>query len=154
MYAYVVGGVCQVISSLDVSTAVFHKTMDTLNEYMEVNSLPKKLRQRLREYFHRSRAVQQEEHFKTLLHKMSPGLRGDISLHNHNWISKIQFFRSGNTEEQHDFIVEVALCLTAVCYAPSELVVRKGSHNTNMYVQKLKRSTNLRNFILIIFLGF
>ena len=32
VYAYVVGGVCQIVSSMDASTSQFHQTIDTLNE--------------------------------------------------------------------------------------------------------------------------
>lgn len=34
IYAYVVGGVCQVVTSLDASKTQFHQNMDTLNEYV------------------------------------------------------------------------------------------------------------------------
>ena len=71
------------------------------------NNIPPYLKERLREYFHSSRSMQREQHFHQLLLSMSPGLRGEVSIHNHRWINQIHFFRSDDPVEEHDFITEV-----------------------------------------------
>lgn len=134
IYAYVIGGVCQIVTSMDVSTNQFHQLMDNLNRYIDQNNLPEHLKTRLKEYFHNSRHIQQEHHYKELLRTMSPGLRGEVSLHNHRWIHKISFFRCGDPIEQCEFIIGVALRLRAACFSPQEVVIRRNDYNTKMYL--------------------
>ncbi|OQR95095.1 voltage-gated ion channel superfamily [Achlya hypogyna] len=133
-YAYVVGGVCQILNSMDASTTEFHQTLDTLNEYATQNQLPADLTARLREYFHSSRSLLRDKQNLDLLLTMSPGLRGEVSVFNNQWIASISFFRCDNPLERAQFITALALVLRPECFPPNEYVVREGELNTKMYL--------------------
>ncbi|EQC39651.1 hypothetical protein, variant 1 [Saprolegnia diclina VS20] len=133
-YAYVVGGVCQILNSMDASTTEFHQTLDTLNEYATQNQLPAELTSRLREYFHSSRALLRDKQNLDLLLTMSPGLRGEVSVFNNKWIADISFFHCSDVLERAQFVTALALVLRPECFPPSEFVIREGELNTKMYL--------------------
>ncbi|OQS07043.1 voltage-gated ion channel superfamily [Thraustotheca clavata] len=133
-YAYVVGGVCQILNSMDASTTEFHKTLDTLNEYAKENQLPVELTLRLREYFHSSRSLLRDKQHLDLLLTMSPGLRGEVAVYNNNWIYDITFFSCENLLEREQFVTALALVLRPECFPPNEFVIREGELNTKMYL--------------------
>ncbi|KDO33896.1 hypothetical protein SPRG_01776 [Saprolegnia parasitica CBS 223.65] len=133
-YAYVVGGVCQILNSMDASTTEFHQTLDTLNEYATQNQLPAELTSRLREYFHSSRALLRDKQNLDLLLTMSPGLRGEVSVFNNKWIADISFFHCNDVLERAQFVTALALVLRPECFPPSEFVIREGELNTKMYL--------------------
>ena len=81
IYAYVIGAVCGIVSSMDEATTAYHKTMDELNIFMVENKLPKLLRVRLREYFQHCRQLQRAQHYQDLLVHMSPMLRGEVAVY-------------------------------------------------------------------------
>lgn len=109
IYAYVIGAVCGIVSSMDEATTAcvarcrhplsswftpltplvlprvllhtrYHKTMDELNIFMVENKLPVELRVRLREYFQHCRQLQRAQHYQDLLVHMSPMLRGEVAV--------------------------------------------------------------------------
>ncbi|OQS03787.1 hypothetical protein THRCLA_03918 [Thraustotheca clavata] len=133
-YAYVVGGVCQILSAMDASTSEFHQTIDTLNEYCQYNQLPMDLSSRLREFFFTSRSLLRETKNRNLLLAMSPGLRGEVALYNNQWISKIDFFNCSDDLERSQFITALAMVLRPECFPPSEYAIREGEYNTKMYL--------------------
>ncbi|OQR84602.1 voltage-gated ion channel superfamily [Achlya hypogyna] len=133
-YAYVVGGVCRILSAMDAATTEFHQTIDTLNEYCQYNQLPRELSARLREYFFSSRSLLREKKNRDLLLAMSPGLRGEVALYNNQWISKIDFFHCDDDRERSLFITALAMVLRPECFPPSEAVIREGEYNTKMYL--------------------
>ncbi|EQC26951.1 hypothetical protein SDRG_15282 [Saprolegnia diclina VS20] len=133
-YAYVVGGVCRILSAMDAATSEFHQTIDTLNEFCRFNQLPSDLSSRLRDFFFSSRSLLREKKNRDLLLAMSPGLRGEVALYNNQWISKIDFFSCSDDRERSQFITALAMVLRPECFPPSEAVIRQGEYNTKMYL--------------------
>ncbi|KDO19883.1 hypothetical protein SPRG_14726 [Saprolegnia parasitica CBS 223.65] len=133
-YAYVVGGVCRILSAMDAATSEFHQTIDTLNEFCRHNRLPSDLSSRLRDFFFSSRSLLREKKNRDLLLAMSPGLRGEVALYNNQWISKIDFFSCSDDRERSQFITALAMVLRPECFPPSEAVIREGEYNTKMYL--------------------
>ena len=75
VYAYVVGGICGIISSFGELNAMFQQNLDLLNKYMTANCVPQECRVELREYFRYSRHLAEYDRYKNLLTMMSPKLQ-------------------------------------------------------------------------------
>lgn len=119
IWAYIVGSICGVVSSLDAQTLQFRRTMDELNYFMKDEHLPKEMRQRLREYFHQRRALTKALSYQNLLVQMSPSLRQEVAFHiNRRWLRHVTWFQRASK----DFVSAVAVHLVPAVYAPKELV--------------------------------
>lgn len=119
IWAYIVGSICGVVSSLDAQTLQFRRTMDELNYFMKDEHLPKEMRQRLREYFHQRRALTKALSYQNLLVQMTPSLRQEVAFHiNRRWLRHVTWFQRASK----DFVSAVAVHLVPAVYAPKELV--------------------------------
>ena len=144
MYAYIVGNICGVIATMDQASTEFHATMDDLNLYMNENNLPRDLRIRLREYFMYCRHQQRQKYYQGLLTKMSPALRGEVTVFiNRAWIDQVPFFcRKASSSlsiqithaEHNQFITEISMKLNALAFAPQELIIKLGEPASAMYI--------------------
>lgn len=131
LYAYIVGGVCGIVATMDADTTEFYQRMDGLNAFMQEKRLPANLRARLRDYFRyrRHNRTIQDQH--SLLEEMSPLLRCDVTSHAHaRWMSKIHFFRGSSKE----FKSEVALALKNETFSPNEYVFREDDLADRMFI--------------------
>lgn len=135
IYAYVVGAVCGIVASMDEATTLYHKTMDELNVYMEENKLGPSLRRRLREYFNNCRSLQRARHYRDLLTKMSPMLRGEVAtVVNGGWVETLPFLAGVPEEEREGIATEIALRLEIEAFAPNETIVKVGQVADKMYI--------------------
>eukprot|EP00946_MAST-07B_sp_MAST-7B-sp1_P005219 g5219.t1 len=137
VYAYIVGAITGIVSTMDEATAKFQVTMDTLNAYCRENKIPPLLKRRLLDYFYYTKELQRAEHYTDLLELMSPTLRGEVSvLANGPWVQKIPFFNPDGceVEEKADFITAITMRLNLSCYAPEEAVYVKGDPATHLYI--------------------
>ncbi|KAK3238061.1 hypothetical protein CYMTET_51902 [Cymbomonas tetramitiformis] len=131
LYAYIVGGVCGIVATMDADTTEFYQRMDGLNAFMQEKRLPPVLRARLRDYFRyrRHNRTIQDQH--SLLEEMSPLLRCDVASHAHaRWMAKIHFFRGSSKE----FKSEVALALKNETFTPNEYVFREDDLADRMFI--------------------
>lgn len=143
-YAYIVGNICGIIATMDQATTEFNATMDDLNLYMAENHMPAELRVRLREYFMYCRQINRQKYYSTLLEKMSPALRGEVTYFiNKAWIEAVPFLsRNGpmgaaiGEEEHRLFITDVAMSLNAVAFGPQEVIVKLGEPAERMYIMQ------------------
>merc|ERR1712176_1589302 len=79
VWAYIVGSVVSLLSTLDPYGARFKQCMDELNALMDGRNLPKSLRGRLREYMLVSKNIGQLRGQKGLLeHSISSGLQREV----------------------------------------------------------------------------
>jgi len=136
-YAYVMGSICGIVSSLDEAGTCYKRTMDVLNLYMEDVKLPYEARMGLRDYFMHCKGLQRSKFFKEVLTQMSPGLQGKFAIHCYGtWINRVYFLRalSGNREER--FIQRIALALEMEAYPPYEPIITLGEPTLRMYIIK------------------
>ena len=137
VYAYVVGAITGIVSTMDEATAKFQVTIDTLNAYVRENKIPQELKRRLLDYFYYTRELQRAEHYTELLELMSPTLRGEVSvLANGPWVRKITFFNPQGCDEEETaaFITAITMKLELSCFAPEESVFVKGDPATHLYI--------------------
>merc|ERR1719478_531775 len=77
VYAYVVGAVCGIVSTLNEAGTEYNQTFDTLNSYMTVVKYPGQMRNYMRRYFINCRSMHAHKYNQMVLEHMSPGLRAE-----------------------------------------------------------------------------
>jgi hypothetical protein len=118
LWAQTVGAFCGIITTLQPDVAAFRTTMDKLNRYMAAEGFPDEMRLKLREYFHHQKIVRSAEAQRELLVKMSPGLQGEVAWQVHSkWLGSVKLLK----HTQRQFLVELAVNLQAMVFAPGDL---------------------------------
>jgi len=120
IWAYVIGAICGIVSTLDQHEMTFKRTMDDLNWFMEDKDMPAPMRQRLRRYFVEAKEMNKQKVEQEVIKQMSPLLQGEVSMFMHQrWISKVWYLRDMNRE----IIVWAARNLALAVFAPNEEVL-------------------------------
>lgn len=118
-YAYVIASFCSVLTSLDPAKTEFRQMIDHLNKFIAMHHLSADMSSRLREYFFQTRHLQRQKADLRLLNQMSPDLQGEVTVQiNTAWLERVTFLR----ECEPAMIVQVALRLQGIVYAPGELI--------------------------------
>lgn len=116
-WAYVIGNVCAILSTMDVHDIAFRQRMDELNFYMRDNSLPKDLRERCRMYFYKSKTQQRVSDYAQLERLMSFGLRGEVAAASHGvWLKQVWYLRDSSLA----FVAELSQELRVYTFSPTE----------------------------------
>eukprot|EP01029_Cantina_marsupialis_P032359 TRINITY_DN97_c0_g3_i6.p1 TRINITY_DN97_c0_g3~~TRINITY_DN97_c0_g3_i6.p1 ORF type:complete len:869 (+),score=219.48 TRINITY_DN97_c0_g3_i6:225-2831(+) len=135
IYAYVVGSVCGILSSIDPAKTHFRQSMDQLNLYMSENSLPMTLQRSLRDFFKHCRQLYRDKYYQSLLEEMTPQLRLEVAAHCHGaWISKVWFFNAEGGNESQMFVPHIALKLQPVAFPPKENIIQMSEPTETMYI--------------------
>jgi len=118
VWGLVIATFAGVYATMDPQATQFNNTMDDLNRFMSLYGFDSELRQKLREYFYQTKYVQLTHTKHRLLALMSPTLRGNVAIRCNSWLTKIWFFK----EAEREFLVQAALAVEPIVYAPTELV--------------------------------
>ena len=128
VWSQVVATFCGIISTMSPGTTDFRLTLDSLNSYMSLHSLPDEMRQRLRDFFHRTRHLWQSNASHQVLMRMSPALQGEVLLHtNAKWLSNVPWL----AHEDPRFLTQLILQLEPAVFAPSEVIRSTALHIVN-----------------------
>lgn len=121
LWAYFLGAVPGILCTLQPYEKEFRHTMDDLNWCVQQRSIPDKLRERLRRYFHFARHVHWQREERKVIDQMSPALQGEIALFLYGpWISRVGYLQGFDSE----FTMGVARHLVVMAYAPGEALYR------------------------------
>jgi len=122
MWAYVIGSISTVLTTLDPNGVYFTNTMDSLNYFMRDRHLPWEMRVKLRVFFENSRYVRQREEDQALFTKMSPYLQSTVALEaNRRWIRMIWFLRDiKSTRDAGLMVARLSRHLTICVYTQEE----------------------------------
>ncbi len=135
VYAYIVGAVYGIVSSMDRASMEYHAHMDHLNKFMEEIHYPREERFAIRAYFDAFKRLFRQQYYQGLLHHLSPALRQKVALHMHaEWLDSIPYFNAPNRHEREDFITAVAVVLQPQLFSPLETILRLGYVNTKLYI--------------------
>merc|ERR1740121_3261111 len=94
VWAYVIGSVCGIITSMDPHTLEFQRSMDDLNIIMSENHLPQEVRRRLRTYMHEARGLRMKKARHHIMQELSPALRREVEMRsNQEWMDKVYYLR-------------------------------------------------------------
>jgi len=123
LWAYIIGSICGVASNLDPHETAFKQLYDNLNYMMEDQDLPQPLRLRIREYYRECAHMQRVKSYRELTNLMSIPLRGEVALHTYyKAVLNVKYFK----DCCRDFLIEVALSLEGMVYAPREFFPQFG----------------------------
>ncbi|KAH9113978.1 hypothetical protein LEN26_006033 [Aphanomyces euteiches] len=132
IFAYGITNIVALVSSLTAHETAFREKMDEINEYMAARDLPRQLRIEIRDFFQNARKskendmVQEQE----LLNELSAMLRSKIALAiNDHFLWKFPFFKGSDP----NFIMDLALSMRMICFAPFEDVCVEGELGHEMF---------------------
>jgi len=119
IWAYTIGAVCGIVGNLHPHEVAFKRMMDTLNNMMADNGMPKDVRTRLRKYVYASRSVNRRKVEAHVMNSLSPTLQGEVLLYgSKDFLMAVPCFMYFSHEE----LVCTAQCLEARVYAPTEYI--------------------------------
>jgi len=122
MWAYVIGSVCTIVSTLQPHEMHFKRTMDDLNWLLADRKMPTPMCKRLRRYFHEAREMSKQRVEETVIDQMSPTLQGEFAMFLHQrWIKKVWYLSDMNRE----IIIWAARNLSLMIYAPHEEIIEE-----------------------------
>lgn len=117
LWTYVLATFCEVVANARPESAEFRRTMDALNRMMRTHALPKRLRRRLREYFHQARHLTVARATEHVLHTMSPLLQEEVTLRtNCHWLDYVWFLRGVESA----CAVQIAMAVSPLVFVPTE----------------------------------
>jgi len=117
-WASFVGHFFSYITTMDPGTTAFRLSMRALNSYAESNGLPADLRVRLRDFFHRTKHLEQSRSTAECLLKLSPALQGEVLLNvNARWIRAVSWLK----DEHPFFIAELVMAAHPEVFTPGEV---------------------------------
>ena len=93
LWAYIIGNVCGIVSTLDVEESEHQHTMDQLNAFMSDRRVPVPLKRELRLYFNMRQEIAKTENYQALLEVMSPDLKAKVTLVHSSWLYEVGCFR-------------------------------------------------------------
>jgi len=119
IWAYVIGAVCGIVSTMEPHEMNFKQTMDDLNWLMHSRGMPHDMCLKLRRYFHETREMNRRKAEMHVTDQMSPMLQGEFAwFSNQQWIEKVWYLR----DMPHDVIVFMSRQLKMAAYSPNEEV--------------------------------
>ncbi|OQR95351.1 Voltage-gated Ion Channel (VIC) Superfamily [Thraustotheca clavata] len=132
IFAYGITNIVSLVSSLTAHETAFREKMDEINEYMSARDLPKPLRTEIREFFQNARKSKENDMLQEqeLLNELSAMLRSKIALAiNDHFLWKFPFFKGSDP----NFIMDLALSMRMICFAPFEDVCVEGELGHEMF---------------------
>jgi len=120
LWAYVIGAVCSIVSSLDPHEMSHRRTMDDLNWLLVENAVPQHMCQNFRRYFHETREISRQKVEKEVIAQMSPKLQGEFAHFMHKrWIRKAWYLRS----MPYEMVVFLSRSLDSAVFSPNEWII-------------------------------
>ena len=138
VYAYVIGEMTNIVTSMDEAARAHNKESDTLNRFCKEANVAKETAARLRAYFRRCRPVNRWGYYRSLLHKMSPELQRIVTqgmvLTEDSQKALPFLHKIENPEERRAFIADLACNMMRQLVAAQERVIVMGQRMYGMYL--------------------
>lgn len=116
-WAYIIGNVCSIVTTMDVHGITFRQRMDELNFFLQDRNIPRDLRERCRMYFYQSKTQQRVASYAQLEKLMSFGLRAEVAAaSNAHWLQQVWYLR----DSSHAFIAQLSQELCPYTFSPAE----------------------------------
>ncbi|XP_061172931.1 potassium/sodium hyperpolarization-activated cyclic nucleotide-gated channel 3-like isoform X2 [Saccostrea echinata] len=128
-YALFLGHTTTIIQSFDTSRRLYNEKFKQVEEYMIYRKLPRKLRQRISEYYeHRYQGKMFDE--DNILVELNECLRQEVINHNCRALVKsVPFFTNADPQ----FVSEVISKLEFEVFQPGDYIIKEGTMGTKMY---------------------
>jgi len=116
-WAQVLGTFCGVIATFNPDLTAFREMMDDLERFMETETLPNEMRQRLREYFHESKLLRSAWANRRLLNLLPPSLKGEVAWMTSASVLDGVWFLKGTNKH---FLVQLSSHLHPMIFVPAD----------------------------------
>ncbi|XP_022331257.2 potassium/sodium hyperpolarization-activated cyclic nucleotide-gated channel 3-like isoform X8 [Crassostrea virginica] len=128
-YALFLGHTTTIIQSFDTSRRLYNEKFKQVEEYMVYRKLPRKLRQKISEYYeHRYQGKMFDE--DNILDELNACLRQEVINHNCRALVKsVPFFTNADPQ----FVSAVISRLEFEVFQPGDYIIREGTMGTKMY---------------------
>jgi len=123
LWCYVTGEVVNSVATMDPEGMRFRGRLDELNYLMRTRQLEKPLQSELRDYLHKTRAMQRMSSEKPLLQSLSPQLQGRIAvISSRVWLECCWYLQptTRNARVHAAFVTELSSYLTLHGFMPQE----------------------------------
>jgi len=130
-FSYVLGSCCSLVDGLDAMAIKFQEQLDTINTYMEICSIPKTLRHRIRAYIWNKKMLNQKSNERQVLGLMSPALKHEVLLYNYGKdMRRIELF----SDVPPLFIVLAADIIQHKLFGPRDIITMQGILHEPFYI--------------------
>lgn len=131
VFAFVLGNVCDVVTSLNMRDNDFESLMDTANLFVADTGLDDDLAHRVRAFLRNRRLTSASPEWQRLMGHLSPQIRNDIALFiNQKEIELVKFFKGVSTS----CLSQIALVLKSEMFPPFELILRAEQKPDRMFI--------------------
>lgn len=151
IYAYVVGGIFDVIKTMSVSESDYELAVDRLNRYMKDTDVSHSVCVEARNYLGTAKGPLFEEKYnQEVAEMMSPGLHGEFCTFAYgSIIEEVSVFKlafkDSHLDKVHLFVANIARYLRWQAFPPHEQFISYGEHCNEMYIlQKGLVGANMR----------
>ena len=122
LYAYVIGLICGIISTMDPAGTDFSNKKDLVKAWTNEVNMPADLKSALTRYTDECRHIIRQRYYRTVLEMLSPNLRGQVSQFLYGgWMANVTFFQCDDERESTNFTMAIAELLSMLVFAPSEV---------------------------------
>uniref|UniRef100_A0A7S1CP39 Cyclic nucleotide-binding domain-containing protein n=1 Tax=Bicosoecida sp. CB-2014 TaxID=1486930 RepID=A0A7S1CP39_9STRA len=130
VYAFLIGNIGALLSSLDVNAAEFRRRKNLVERFMESRSMPRPLQARIHAFFDVWWASHEGVEPSDIVQDLPPALQTQVmyALCAEN-VTRVPFFADCNLE----FVTELCKRLTMEVIPPGELIVRRDDIGDSMY---------------------
>eukprot|EP00939_MAST-03C_sp_MAST-3C-sp1_P000132 g132.t1 len=140
LYAFIIGGICNVVASMNLHITDFKASMDHLSSYLEDMRCPQELSLQIREYFGKCKEMHREKYDNKAIECMSPGLQKRFIMQAYDLIiSKIHIFDLSGLHadrERFEFMSILVLHMKEVYYPALEVIIRLHTPADSLYIVK------------------
>ena len=135
LYAYVVGGICGIITTLDPIKLEFQNVVDDLNGFMHEHKLPRDLQVRLRTFFFESQQLMRDKAHANTVRMLPPSLCNEVmALTSVQLLNRIELFRLCAAEERQALMVQLSLAMQSKAYTSGDCLFRLGQRADKMCI--------------------
>ena len=127
VYAFSIGSICGIISTMDPAGIEFRNSKDLLTQWACEIDMSPELKDVMVEYIDECRWLIRQRYYDSLRPLLSPTLRGAISQSTHGkWLQSVPFFNCEDMDERRLFTMAIAESLSIVVIGKSERIVNAG----------------------------
>ena len=140
LWGYLIGTFAGLAANLSPTEQEFRAELSQLNKFMSRHKFPNFIRYQLREYFHETIHLRDDQVQKALQAKLSPAMQLEVCWAvNHQWIEKVWYFQKISSS----MMIDLAKALKSVVFPPREFcpskilyIVERGSAFWGGHIRK------------------
>ena len=135
IYAYVVGTIVGSLSEANPAEKDFQRTLDNLDDYMNMACCSLEHKTRLRSFFNKRALIDKDKYYKAVLNECSPEIQADLAARLYkDSLLHVKFMRPPDEIDDHrrfHFIGAVSMKMQVAAFPAHEFLITKGESTGN-----------------------